>query len=94
MRLLFGIATIAALLAGPSFAAQQLGDIRARPVFSMCPAGMALNRALNACIAVAPNGCCAPNPQRAVCVNPPAPGQARWMGRPADLRSQAIMCPR
>jgi hypothetical protein len=74
-------------------AAQQLGDTRMHPVLNGCPAGMAPNAALTACIAIAPNGCCAPNPQRATCVNA-APGQSRWIGRPADLRSQAVICPR
>lgn len=81
-------------LAPGAFAAQQLGDVRPRPIFGKCPAGMELNAALNACVAVAANGCCAPNPPRAVCANAPAPGQQRWTGRAADVQSQAVICPR
>jgi hypothetical protein len=87
-------AILAALFAATSaMAAQQLGDIRPRPIFGKCPAGMEMNAATNACVAVAPNGCCAPNPQRAVCANA-APGQQRWAGRPSDVQSQAVICPR
>lgn len=93
MRKIFLAVLFAGFAATAASAAQQLGDVRPRPVLSMCPAGMELNAALNACVAVAANGCCAPNPQRAVCVNGPA-GQQRWAGRPTDLQTQAVICPR
>ena len=92
MRYLFaGVLFVMAAL--PASAAQQLGDVRMNPVLTNCPAGMILNRATGACIAEAPNGCCAPNPQRAVCLNA-LPGQPRWSGHPADIHSQAVVCPR
>jgi hypothetical protein len=73
-------------------AAQQLGDFRT-PNRNGCPVGMVRDQRLNACVAQAANGCCAPNPQRAVCVNA-APGQARWQGNPNYLRNGAVICPR
>ncbi|MGA9796885.1 MAG: hypothetical protein WBQ17_15275 [Rhizomicrobium sp.] len=95
----FAIAVFTALLAASGAqavqaqSAQQIGDTRMGPVLNGCPAGMVMNKALAACVAVAPNGCCAPNPPRAVCAHP-APGGARWSGNPNDLRSQAVVCPR
>lgn len=92
-KFIFTAAFISIFAAGGVQAAQQIGDTRMHPVLNSCPAGMTLNAALNACVASAPNGCCAPNPARAVCAQA-APGQARWSGNPSDLRSQAVICPR
>jgi hypothetical protein len=96
MRKLLSIAFLIAVSTATANAAQmaqQLGDVRMHPVLNGCPAGMVRNVALNACVAAAPNGCCAPNPARAACINA-VPGQARWSGRPNDLHSQAVICPR
>jgi hypothetical protein len=80
-------------MATVAHAAQQLGDLRTHPILHGCPAGMVVNPALHACVAAAPNGCCAPNPPRAACINA-VPGQSRWSGNPNDLRSQTVICPR
>ncbi len=90
----FGLLSVAVLFAGSAQAAQQLGDLRTRPLQTNCPAGMVLNPALAACVAEAPNGCCAPNPRRAGCCNAAAPGLQRQSGKVADLQSQAMVCPR
>jgi hypothetical protein len=93
MRNLTAAVVFAVLAATGAQAAQQLGDMRVQPLNGVCPAGMVLNRVLNACGANAPNGCCAPNPQRAVCVNA-LPGQGRQAARTNDLVSGAVVCPR
>jgi hypothetical protein len=93
MRNLIGAILFSALAASGAQAAQQLGDMRVQPLNGVCPAGMILNRMLGACVANAPNGCCAPNPQRAVCVNA-LPGQGRQATRTNDLVSGAVVCPR
>jgi hypothetical protein len=93
MHKFISAACLIALTTTAAHAAQQLGDFRTHKVLNGCPAGMAMNAALNACVAIAPNGCCAPNPQRAVCANA-SPGQSRWSGNSNDLRSQAVICPR
>lgn len=92
MRVLLLSAVILLGATGASQAAQQLGDVRMHPVIGgKCPAGMAYDRRANACIAQAPNGCCAPNPPRAVCANG---SPVRWQGHPNDLKSGAAICPR
>jgi hypothetical protein len=93
MRNLIAAVLFTVLAASSAQAAQQLGDMRVQPLNGVCPAGMILNRALGACVANAPNGCCAPNPQRAVCTNS-VPGQPRQAARTNDLVSGAVVCPR